>query len=624
VSVKREIRSDAGFEIGFGAGLNERDAYNIDIQETQAGYNFLLDPVGTVLNRRPTQDIVAYTPNTGEITGIVQLIKTDNTQTQLVACETVLYDWNGITNFTAVTPAKFVKGAKIRSTYWPLDDYLVLTDIELSVPLYKWDGTACSRHQTALSIGSPATVSTLTKIAAVATLVTTAAHGFSTDDFIEIAGADQENYNKQAEITVINSTTFTFPVESDTVTPATGTPITVDAAVTVKAKYGQIHNGRLWLFNIKVGDNAFPHMCLASDFEDPENFDNSKRSGDVTFSSGNEAFFLYSPDLKPITNISKFHSDLVFGTDGGQLFVLTGTDATNYAFTSFYVGSGANSDEGMVNIGNDLLYFRAGKAIESLTSTDQYGDVAADDISWWIPDSVQAMDNPIAIYDRPKQRVYFFDESLNGVLVLDKTFMSSAKYIEGRLSPWSKYETTMENRFDTKAAALVRDAGEEDYTVYWGDADGAIFNINGTGIEGDAGGGVNGHSGTHPINVMRKTRVIMELNTNDEVMLGRLEYTRGDSINVDLTFSWLDELNEVTCTIPLKETLAYSEGAYWGDTELYWNDTADVHYWSDFQIASDAEQRSNVGFSAVGKSSGCVVKIMIAGVGDYTISRIYI
>lgn len=66
-------------------------------------------------------------------------------------------------------------------------------------------------------------VSSLTQTAGLATCVTQAAHGFQTGDTITIYGANQSGYNGAFTITVINSTTFTFAVNSGTVTPATGT-----------------------------------------------------------------------------------------------------------------------------------------------------------------------------------------------------------------------------------------------------------------------------------------------------------------------------------------------------------------------------------------------------------------
>jgi len=613
MTARRELRGDGSFDFGFGAGINEQDEYNINIQECSEGFNFILDPVGTVFERRSTQDVVATAPNAGTITAIMQLVKRDDTQTQLVASDSIIYKWNGSSVFSDVTPTVFVPGSRLRAARWSLQDYLVISDLDLATRLLQWDGTTCDRLPTGVSIGEPMSVTTLTRSASTATAVTAGAHGYNTGDYVVVNGADPSGYNLDSQITVTDSITFTYPVDASLTTPATGT-ITADEASVVKAKHALVHNGRMWLFNLDVDGTAFPQLCLVSDFEDPQNYDNVKRAGDSSFTTGNEAFFLVSPDLRPIINADRFYDQLVIATKDGQLFSLSGDDATNYAFESFYSGSGSASEEGMANMGNDLVYFRTGKAIESLLSTDKYGDVAADDLSWWIPTSVKQLSAPIAIYDQTQQKVYFFDESLEGVMVLDKTFMSSDKFTNQRLSPWSKYVTAMSNNFITKVATQIRAADAETFTVYWGDSAGVIYNINGIGDFGDGG--------TTKIDVSRKSRVITDLNTNDELTVGRLEYQRSDEVDVDLIFAWLDELNLSNITITLKEPEGAAEFSYFGSSDIYWGDS-DLYWGADTTVA-DTEQRSNQGFSAVGSSTGFVLTINLSVTGTFKIARIYV
>ena len=45
-------------------------------------------------------------------------------------------------------------------------------------------------------------------------------HGFSTEDTVALAGAKEGQYNGQKKITVVDSVTFTFPVQDDPVSPA--------------------------------------------------------------------------------------------------------------------------------------------------------------------------------------------------------------------------------------------------------------------------------------------------------------------------------------------------------------------------------------------------------------------
>lgn len=69
-----------------------------------------------------------------------------------------------------------------------------------------------------------ATVSSITQTGGVATVTTSGAHGFVTGDSVAIDGADQTGYNLEStNITVTSTTTFTYSVDSATVSPATGT-----------------------------------------------------------------------------------------------------------------------------------------------------------------------------------------------------------------------------------------------------------------------------------------------------------------------------------------------------------------------------------------------------------------
>ncbi len=67
-------------------------------------------------------------------------------------------------------------------------------------------------------------VSSITRSSSTATVTTAASHGYSSDDWITIAGASQSGYNGTFQITKTAATTFTYDVASLTpTTPATGT-----------------------------------------------------------------------------------------------------------------------------------------------------------------------------------------------------------------------------------------------------------------------------------------------------------------------------------------------------------------------------------------------------------------
>ena len=67
-----------------------------------------------------------------------QLIKSDDTQFQFVQAGSAFYNWN----FSTFTSLGSVNSAsRLRSTTWSLDNFGVVTDLDLTTPVKKWDGS---------------------------------------------------------------------------------------------------------------------------------------------------------------------------------------------------------------------------------------------------------------------------------------------------------------------------------------------------------------------------------------------------------------------------------------------------------------------------------------------------
>jgi hypothetical protein len=66
-------------------------------------------------------------------------------------------------------------------------------------------------------------VTSITRSGTVATVTTTGAHGFVSDQVIAISGAVESDYNGEFTIFVTSTTTFTYTVANSPTTPATGT-----------------------------------------------------------------------------------------------------------------------------------------------------------------------------------------------------------------------------------------------------------------------------------------------------------------------------------------------------------------------------------------------------------------
>jgi hypothetical protein len=377
------------------------------------------------------------------------------------------------------------------------------------------------------------------------------------------------------------------------------------AGIDLYAKYGLVHLGRVWLFNVKTTSDT-PHLMVASAFEDPTSYTTAVRASIDSFATGREAFYMLTPDLKPINGATLFHDQLIISTEGGRLFKLTGSSASNFAFSDFYAGSSSTGSESMVNIGNDVMYMRKGGNIESLVATDQFGDVSVDDLSRWIQTTVKDLTGALAVYDQTYQKVLFF--VTDQVLVLFKDIL-----LEGRYSPWSVYRTQHDNNFNTNAARYMKKPGETGYSVYFGDSAGRIFDLNGAGTGGDGG--------AEDISVLRRTRLI-----DDGVVRpwpwvhkpieGRVDYRRVGECEITFSVDWKDEYNEASCTVTLKGPGTGDAGSYFGSTVYF---GGPVYFSEGFSFAQKSSSR---GFSPVGKGPGFFASVTSENKIRYEVDRI--
>jgi len=350
----------------------------------------------------------------------------------------------------------------------------------------------------------------------------------------------------------------------------------------VQAKYSIIYLSRLWLFNVTSGTPT-PHLILASGFETPQNLNLSNRGGPLdssgtTFNTGLEPFYLLVPDLRPINGVSLFQNSLIISTLGGMLWQLTGQDASTFAFVPFFVGSSAVGSESVINIGNDVLYMRQGGNINALSFLQSYGDVESNDIARWIPNTTNNLPGCITCYEPAAQKVYFAIQ--NKILVLFKDVLYGQK--EGEAvnqgnSPWSVYTTSLACNMNTVALTYMQYPNNVNYTVMFGDDSGNIYDINGVGLNGDGG--------TQPINMVRQTKIIdiaqmIPMKYQDSILSGKVQYRKiGATCNLVMSFTWLDELNTSSSTIPIKGStttqnlMTWNNGNHWGGGS-YWGSPA--------------------------------------------------
>ncbi len=515
----------------FAGGLNESDDGFVQPEECVTGQNFELGQGRSSLKPRPPTDLKGTAPNAGDIRGILQLVKTDNTETTLVVAGQKCYLWDGASTFTEQGTDFFASTALPRAVPWLLDDYIVITDINKVQPVANWDGTTLSTH----------------------------------------------THN-------------------------------ITGVTNLYAKYGIEHLGRIWLFNVKTDATDLPHVILASQFETPTNFDNSARgtAQDPTSTvTENDPFFLTTPDLRKINGAVLFNKELIVSTEDGRLYKLTGSDATTFNFIPYFSASNSIGDESIVNIGNDVMYVRKGGNIDLLSTTQTSGDVRADDASRFIRNTVKNLTGALAVYDQTNQKVLFFTGSKVLVYFKDMIGVSGQG---GQLSPWSVYVSDASHGFNTNHAVYMRIPGTTDYSVYFGDSAGNIYDLNGISA---------GDNGTDIV-VKRQTKLV-EI-PRKKLMVGTITYRRLLEFDFSITFDWSESYGEHSSTVRLKgpsETGAYYDGGSYVSGDPVYNGD---FYYNQAMVGQDviATQR----FTPVGQGLSARLTFYASTSNDYQVDSV--
>lgn len=406
-------------------------------------------------------------------------------------------------------------------------DGTVSTLIQAGGTVYEWDG-----QTTFTSVGS---VSSSAKLRG-----HWRSHNWNLTDELLLTDLNLADTVKKWDGTTFGSVTFTNENDS--------------GFGNFYAKYLNISNERAVFAHVKDPSATSRHMIVGSQRSDYTVISIENRPSSAL--SEEDPFFLLTPDLKPINGHVEAFGSAIVSTEAGQIFVLTGSSAKDFAFDPFYPGSAASGAESLCYIGNDIIYGRPGR-IESVTDTNRYGDSQSDDLTKGVLDQISGFTGWTLAYNSRLNRVYLFPTGESEVWVLDTALRGT------NLSPWMRWRTLHPMAFQPTFVMPMLDPLDGLEYVIMGDSSGNLYRMEGSGTSGDGG--------SYNITTEFLTKAFMpRLDTAMHQLEGIIRYHKDQAITCDLVFEYAGtEIFNKTATL---EIPAVSDANYYGGDAYYGGD----------------------------------------------------
>jgi hypothetical protein len=257
------------------------------------------------------------------------------------------------------------------------------------------------------------------------------------------------------------------------------------------AKYCLVNDERARFGNVISNSTATPHMIVTSKLSDYQTLTISNRPSESL--GADDPYYVLTPDLRAINGMQEAFGTTYVSSEKGSIFKIDGADSTDTDITALYPRSFAVGDESTAFVGNDIVYGRIGR-IESLVATVNYGDVLANDLSIPISDEIEDITSWNIVFNPRTQKAYCHPEGENYIWVLNKSLIDrlttqnyvSSKTSDSPLSPWVKITTGHSSNLNPTAMMCIVDPDDGLEYVYWGDENGNLYRMEGTGA-GDAG-----------------------------------------------------------------------------------------------------------------------------------------
>lgn len=330
----------------------------------------------------------------------------------------------------------------------------------------QWDSTAAYAVEAEVAFGPLAAVTSITHAAGVATVTTTAEHGYKTGADITVAGSTDTEFNGRFNATVTSATTFTYEVTSST-TPAGGT-ITVTnnqdyykCTVITTAGQSPVTTAASWSAISTIMPNATHGVFIANRLTAPTKYDASSVAyGNKTqFCAVSDSLDFAHTYFSQIFRIN-FGSDseiqdlVVFGEN--RLLIFTDKDVS---MVTGYIVEGANATFGSsvaiqpvvhnygvsgrgaaVVVGSDCYFYASRRGIVSLAQTEQ-SKVRGVDIP--LSEPIQPLIDRIDPRHEDKIRIAWWDNKLYCAVPLDDGSAGNNALLlyDFLLSQWVSHDT---------------------------------------------------------------------------------------------------------------------------------------------------------------------------------------
>lgn len=369
--------------------------------------------------------------------------------------------------------------------------------------------------------------------------------------------------------------------------------MTENLAGSFLAKYCFVANERAYFGNVVSNSVATPHMIVGSERGDNETLSVTDRPSSAL--SEADPFFILTPDLKPINGLVGAFGTTVLSSRFGSIFKITGSTAKDFAVEQLYADSSASGDESLLYTGNDIVYGRDG-VIESISATDKFGDVENNDLSRWISDAVRTFSTWTNVYNRRTKRAFFFPAQ-------SQVWAYNQAVLEKNISPWFKWTTAHTSAFNPTFVMNMFDPADGLEYIFFGDASGNIYRLEGTGAAGDAG--------SEDIHAYRTSGLLsFPENMISNSVEGYLKYRKQSTVS-EVTITHLNQGEtsyDVNKTVDIPRASAnafYSGGSYFDGGAYYGTSGLDRVY------------RQNV--APEGSSKDMQVNISVEGVNTFEI-----